>query len=280
MVLLGIILISCDKSDEPNDNEIFVFRNIEELELKSDNRYTNPETGLDYTGWGVYEDIIFPGTSIDWSMKHEDVDGRSVLACEITGGDEYNNAFFTNTIAIAWEELDWPYTNVGRFIYSLDFYIEGTFDCDNPDNSTLEGIEFTWQHVLVPNSYGFGIQFSKGGKWRYWNDEIDQKTGQPKAWQSFFPEITGCIPTKQWNSLQLEGEIFGAGVRYTKMVLNDETFDLSSAIVGRAKVPETWVENFLQVGVQLNGNKAILPDHEEGVDPVTVYLDQFWLRGY
>lgn len=253
---------------------------IEEQQIAGENRYTNNETGLEFTGWGVYEDIIFPGTTIEWSIDHEDFSGRSALACAITGGDAYNNAFFTNTVAVVWEGLNWPYANTLRFSYSLDFYIEGIFNCQVPDSSTLEGIEFTWQHVVVPVSYGFGIQYSKAGEWRYWNDEKDSVSGAPKAWQSFFPEIKNCLVTRSWNHIELEGEVAGEGVRYTKMILNDREYDLNSAAVGKALIPESWVENFLQVGVQLNGNKAIEPAHGQGLDPVKVYLDNFTLKGF
>lgn len=274
LVVLLFSLFACNKDEEPGPTELFSYCNIEEQEIAGERRYTNQVTELEYTGWGVYEDIIFSGTAIEWSMKHEEMDEKAVLACAITGGDAYNNVFFTNTVAIAWEELAWPYKNVKSFEYSLDFYIEGELNCDSPNESTLEGIEFTWQHVIAPDSYGFGVQYSKGGEWRYWEDEIDPESGKPNAWQSFSPAITGCLATKVWNQLVLQGEVFENGIRYTSMTLNGNEFDLSSAIVGTAKIPDSWVENFLQVGVQLNGNKAIDLSHGEGVDPVTVYLDK------
>jgi len=51
----------------------------------------------------------------------------------------------------------WPYTKASLLVYDLNFYIDGNIDCLIPNNSQLEGIEFTWQHSLVPHAGLFGV---------------------------------------------------------------------------------------------------------------------------
>ena len=245
-------------------------------------RYTDSLTGLQFTGWGVYEDIMFPGTTIRWDLDHGLLPGREgqVLRCAITGGDPYNNAFFTHTLAMRHEAEAWPYEQVDSLVYSLDFYIDAKVDCGLPDRSELEGIEFTWQHVRIPDSYGWGLQWSKGGEWRYWDDETDRRTGRPRGWQSFSPPLITCLADDSWHRLTLAGIEADGGVAYRYLDLNGARYDLSGATGGPATVPDTWVEHFLQVGVQLNGNTATDPTHGQGTDPVTVWLDNVTLRGY
>ncbi len=286
-LLILVFIFGCS-DDEPLEitiptlTSVFEYNNIEDDPISDGTRQTNPTTGLDYTGWGVYEDIIFPGTTIEWSVDHATqpaLEGQS-LECAITGGDRYNNAFFTNTIALKWEGEDWLYKDANYLEYELDFYIDGVTDCNNPNNSTLEGIEFTWQHILIPISYGFGVQWSKGGEWRYWNDEFDPQAGKAVGWESFSPQINTCLAANTWHHIKLIGEQLNEGSHYISMEINGQVFDISNISLDRAEVQSGWVENFLQVGMQINGNQALDVTHGHGVDPVKVYLDNVTFRGY
>lgn len=264
--------------------EIFSYSDLETDPLAplTGERYFNSHTGLQSTGWGVYEDIIFSGTDILWEMSHAQGPGRSdtSLWCAITGGDRYNNVFFTHTLAMAHEQDPWPYEDLDSLVFELDFYVEGSLDCENPDASTAEGLEFTWQHILVPTSYGFGVQWSKGGEWRYY-DDTKGPDGKPLAWRSFDPAITTCLSAHEWHHLLLTSVMKGGeGIAYREMHLDGAVYDLGSAEVGPATVPDSWVENFLQVGMQINGNQATDPSHGHGLDPVEVYLDRVELRGF
>lgn len=282
VVLLLLVIVSCEKteSNKQNDSLVFEYNQIEELKLASNSYYINPETQLSYTGWGVYEDIIFPGSSIYWKMEHQSIDNKNSLAIGITGGDAYNNVFFTNTVALAWKEVAWPYRNVSKLIYQLDFYLPNAFDCNSPNNAILEGIEFTFQHLLIPYSYGFGLQYAKSGEWRFWNDEKNPETNKPFAWQSFSPKIITCLASNQWHTIQIIGFVKNHKVYYEKMTLNNTTYNLSSAVINPVPSPQGWVENFLQVGVQLNGNKSIQYPNSNQVDPIEIYIDKVSLKGY
>lgn len=284
LLLISLLFFSCNEDESKTEpialQTVLTYENIEDFPLENGSRYTHQNSTLQYTGWGVYEDIIFPGTTILWDMQHVNspaLNGQS-LECAITGGDRYNNAFYTNTVAMRWEGEDWEYDNLKQLIYELDFYIDGNIDCQNPNDSQLEGLEFTWQHIELPLSYGFGVQWSKGGEWRFWNDEKDTQ-GNTLAWQSFSPDINTCIEGNTWHHLKLIGDIVGDGIKYVSMELNGQFFDLSSATVGRSEVPSSWVENFLQVGMQINGNEALDTSHGHGTDPISVYLDNVTLIG-
>lgn len=282
VVLLLFVIVSCEKteSNKQNDSLVFEYNQIEESKLASNSYYINPETQLSYTGWGVYEDIIFPGSSIYWKMEHQSIDNKNSLAIGITGGDAYNNVFFTNTVALAWKEVAWPYRNVSKLIYQLDFYLPNAFDCNSPNNAILEGIEFTFQHLLIPYSYGFGLQYAKSGEWRFWNDEKNPETNKPFAWQSFSPKIITCLASNQWHTIQIIGFVKNHKVYYEKMTLDNTTYNLSSAVINPVPSPQGWVENFLQVGVQLNGNKSIQYPNSNQVDPIEIYIDKVSLKGY
>jgi hypothetical protein len=282
VVLLLFVIVSCEKTESniQNDSLVFEYNQIEESKLASNSYYINPETQLSYTGWGVYEDIIFPGSSIYWKMEHQSIDNKNSLAIGITGGDAYNNVFFTNTVALAWKEVAWPYRNVSKLIYQLDFYLPNAFDCNSPNNAILEGIEFTFQHLLIPYSYGFGLQYAKSGEWRFWNDEKNPETNKPFAWQSFSPKIITCLASNQWHTIQIIGFVKNHKVYYEKMTLDNTTYNLNSAVINPVPSPQGWVENFLQVGVQLNGNKSIQYPNSNQVDPIEIYIDKVSLKGY
>lgn len=284
LIALCTTNISCTKNLESIKNipqtKLFSFQNIEEQPLQTQSRYIDPISQLEYTGWGVYEDIIFPETTILWEMKPALFDSKKTLSLAIKGGDAYNNVFFTNTVAMAWEQKEWPYKNTNKLVYHIKFYLPDAFNCSNPNASKLEGLEFTFQHLLIPNSFGYGLQYSKSGEWRYWNDEKDPKTEIALAWQSFSPKLTTCLSNHHWYELTIEGTLVNQGVRYTKMILDGTEFNLGNAQTQSVSSPEGWVENFLQVGVQLNGNTATESVHEQGVDPVQIYIDELSLEGY
>ena len=63
----------------------------------------------------------------------------------------------------------------------------------------------------------------------------------------------------------------------TSLSINNNNHDLN-IVLSSVSVPEGWSENFIQVGFQINGNSAILNNHNHGVDPVTVYLNNLNLN--
>ena len=285
-ILLSIsCLLSCDETETPTFTkgaQIFAFTQLEEDSIHQGNRFTYPNSTLQFTGWGVYEDIIFEGTNIEWSL--EKVNSTAVtedkwLKCAITGGDPYNNVFFTNTCALRWEGEDWEFEAAQYLEYELDFFIEGTIDCSNPDIATIEGIEFTWQHILLPHSHGLGVQWSKGGAWRFWNDEQDD-SGHVIGWQDFEPKISSCLTANEWHHIKLTGYFQDDILQYEHMELNGTVYDLSSAKLMAVNAQSGWVENFLQIGMQINGNTATDTNHGHGVDPVVVYLNNVSFKGY
>ncbi|RMG73860.1 MAG: hypothetical protein D6722_03160 [Bacteroidetes bacterium] len=281
-----LMLMACrpDGPALPAREAIFAYEGLEEAPLAPDSgfRFVDSLSGLQSTGWGVYEDIIYPGTQIRWELDHGLWPGREgpLLRCAITGGDAYNNVFFTHSLAMAPTAANWPYARADSLVYALDFYVQAEMDCGLPDLSEMEGIEFTLRHVRIPDSYGWALQWSKSGEWRYWDDEVDPKTGYPRAWQSFSPPLTTCLSDGGWHHLILSGVEYEGGVAYRFLELDGARYDLSGAICGPAQVPDGWTEDFLQVGMQINGNTATDPSHGEGVDPVTVWLDEVQLRGY
>ncbi|MDP9310485.1 MAG: hypothetical protein M3R24_06290 [Chloroflexota bacterium] len=255
---------------------VFSYLHIDEIH----SGFTDPQSGLQTTPWDVYEDIMFPGTTIEWRVGQAttpSLDGRA-LECAITGGDHYNNIYCNTTIAKLWSGQEWPYRAAKRLVYSLEFYIDGVVDCQMSDNSTIEGLELSWQHVLIPRKHEFALQWRKEGEWRYWDATLSPSTGRPRGWISFPAPITSCLEAHRWHSIQLEGRIVGEASHYTRMTLDGRAFDLSSAIVGQVATPAEWHENFLQVSVQVNGNTAL--DGSRRVDPVSVYADTIRLDGF
>ncbi len=283
ILIFSFVIWSCQKDDTSpspeNGTLLFVYDLIEESPISNGERFPDPISGFESTGWGVYEDIIFPGTEIQWNIQHEDLNDDRVLALGIIGGDAYNNAFFTNTIAIGWEELEWPFQQLDRMVYRVDFYVDHDFNCENPDLSTLEGLEFTFQHLKTPYSYGFGLQFSKGGEWRFWDDTKDEN-GKAIGWVSFANKIFGCLASERWHSLEISGRRINHNIQYEYFNINGEQYDISSAMTEPVNSPSGWVENFLQVGVQLNGNRALDSSHGHGVDPVGIKVNNIQLIGY
>ena len=64
------------------------------------------------------------------------------------------------------------------------------------------------------------------------------------------------------------------------MILDNTANNLSSAIINPVPSPQGWVANFLQVGMQLNGNKSIQYPNSNQVDPIEIYIDKVSLKGY
>lgn len=287
LMLISLLFIQCKKENATSPtifvkgSPVFLYQKIENDTLNANQNLYDSQLDLFYTGWGVYEDIIFPNTTIEWSMNHNQdiqLDGQS-LKCSITGGDKYNNVFFTNTKALRWEGDDWKYKKAKYLEYELDLFIEGNLDCNQPDDATIEGIELTWQHIEIPYSHGFGVQFSKGGEWRYWN-HLQDNDGQPIAWESFSPAINYCLTPMQWHRIKLVGYITDSNIVYHSMIIDGTSFDLSEKTLSHTKVADGWVENFIQIGMQINGNKAVDLTHGHGVDPVSVYLDNVSFNGF
>ena len=61
-------------------------------------------------------------------------------------------------------------------------------------------------------------------------------------------------------------------VVYDKIEINSKSYPLNIRLEN-VQVSSQWFENFIQVGFQINGNEAIRTDHNHGIDPVIVYLD-------
>lgn len=64
------------------------------------------------------------------------------------------------------------------------------------------------------------------------------------------------------------------------MILENTTYILSAAIINPLPSPQERVENFLQVGVQLNDHKSIHSPNSNQVDPIELYIDKMSLKGY
>lgn len=262
LLLITSIVTSCNKEEGtiPENTILHTFNNIEEMPIAQQQEFPN----WNATGWGVYKDIIFEGTTIDYSLNFNET-----LEAEIISGDKYNNVFFTNTIATRWEGLDWYFNEATTFEYELDFYPNVGINCLQPDLSEVEGFEFTMQHVITPNSWGWGLQWSKTNTWSYWDDT--KINNEVVGWVNL-NGINNCINLNQWNTIKIIGVIENNTVIYREIVINTENYLLNIAI-DNAEVPNGWFENFIQVGFQINGNEAIRDDHGFGVDPVSVYLN-------
>ena len=221
-------------------------------------------------GWTMYKDIMFPGTSIFGSMKNmkRKFPNTSVLSCKITGGDAYNNMFYTYTFAKSNKKEEWEFSKTNEFDYSLDFYVESEINCDTPNLSELEGLEFTFQIAKPPVSYLWGLQWSKSSTWCYWDDT--KVNGKTKGWIRI-PNLKLCMKQNEWNQIRMTGHRTSNGLYYDTMILNGKSIALN-IFVPRAYLPVTWSDNYLQTGFQINGNKAIRKDHSHSIDPVMVYL--------
>lgn len=267
------LLLGCKKEPiGPQKLLLWSFENIE-LEPIAERRV---QTDWEKSGWGIYEDIIFPGDEIEWNVSHDQLESVPVLNCQITGGDAYNNVFFTNTIASKSEGSEWYFQEANYFEFEIEFYPATFIDCDNSDRSQIEGMEFTFQHVIIPDSWGWGIQWSKTNTWSYWDDQkIDSK---PRGWVNM-PTLDGCLSWNTWNRLSLSGKQSGNQLIYQRLSVNEQTIDLNIQLPS-VTVPDGWAENFIQVGFQINGNKALLTDHQQGVDPVTIFLKNVNLKVY
>lgn len=222
-------------------------------------------------GWSIYKDIIFPGTNIYGKLQHNNafLPGSTVLNCSITGGDAYNNLFFTYTLAKKWMGEPWAFTKANAFTYSMDFYIDSYVDCNTPNLSQLEGLEFIFQQAMPPASFLWGLQWSKSNVWSYWDDtKVNRRA---KGWVQI-PGLNACMVNKQWNHISITGHRNESGLYYDSLLLNNNSFAINS-FVPKAYLPPAWAENYLQVGFQINGDKAIRSNHKHGTDPVRVMLN-------
>ena len=244
----------------------YYFKSFEDSAIDKINR---DEYGQNL-GWTMYKDIMFSGTTIYGSMKHltRKFTNTPVLCTKITGGDAYNNMFYTYTFAKSNKKSPWTFSQANEFDYSLDFFVESKISCDTPNASELEGLEFTFQIAKPPVSYLWGLQWNKANVWCYWDDT--RFNGKPKGWIPI-PELNLCMKPKAWNSIRIKGNRTNIGLYYDTMVLNDKLIPLH-IFVPRAYLPVDWSDNYLQLGFQINGNKAIRKDHSQTIDPVTAYL--------
>ncbi len=254
------------------DALFFIYSRLDESPV---NTLLDTPKGIN-TGWTIYEDIMWPNTVIEGRITTNTTrfNARKVLNCEITGGDAYNNIFYTNTLARNQNNEKWYFENVNTFIYSVDFFVDSHIDSITPNLSEVEGLEFAFQHAMPPYSNLWALQWSKSDVWCYWDD--NKINGKPKGWVKL-PKIKEHIKNHQWNNIVIAGHYDNKKLYYEYMTFNDKKFELNKSI-NKGLLPEVWRENYIQVGFQINGNKAIRTDHKHGVDPVSVYLDNVSLQ--
>jgi hypothetical protein len=222
-------------------------------------------------GWSIYKDIIFPGTSISGKLRHNKrfLPGNKILNCSITGGDAYNNLFFTYTLAKKLTGEPWAFTKANAFVYSMDFYIDSYVNCNTPDLTQLEGLEFIFQQAMPPSSFLWGLQWSKSNVWSYWDDT--KVNHRARGWVPV-KGINACMLYKQWNRISISGHRDDKGIFYDSLLLNNISFPINT-YVPLSYLPANWTDNYLQVGFQINGNKAVRRNHSHGTDPVNVLLN-------
>lgn len=273
LFLLGInvlLLYSCNFSKKllpATAQNNFQFIEIEDSFYKSHKTVV----GIN-SGWSIYKDIIFPGTDIKGKIGHKTnfFERKNVLKCSITGGDAYNNIFFTNTMAKLWKNEKWLLTHSNKFSYSMDFYVDEYIDCKNTNLTELEGLEFIFQKSTPPYTFLWGIQWSKNNIWSIWDDT--KMNNKVNGWINL-PDISPCIYHHKWNSIRITGYHIDNKLYYDALYLNDDRFTINKWI-NKSKLPDEFSENYIQTGFQINGNKAIKGNHHYGTDPVNVYLDK------
>ncbi len=269
LALIGSISALAQNKD-PASTSFKALYNFISLEDSGINKPHKTTFGIN-TGWETYKDIMFPGTDIEGKAvtKNKFADRKDVLKCRITGGDAYNNIFFTNTLAKQLKTKHWNFTTANAFSYGMDFYVDNNIDCKTPNLSELEGLEFIFQKAMPPYSYLWGLQWSKSNVWSYWDDtRINKKV---KGWVRI-TKINACMKQTDWNTIRITGFQNDNELFYEKLYLNNESFPLNIK-VQKSTLPTNFVENYLQVGFQINGNTAIRKGHSNGTDPVNVYLD-------
>ncbi len=254
-------------SDSKSVTDLYSFLSLEDSGI---NKPHKTLLGIN-TGWSTYKDIMFPGTDIEGKVvtKRKFANRKNVLKCRITGGDAYNNLFFTNTLAKQLKSEHWYFTSANAFSYSMNFYIDNYIDCKTSNLTELEGLEFILQKGMPPYSFLWGLQWSKSNVWSYWDDtQINKKA---KGWVNI-KHINACMKQRDWNTVRITGYQNANELFYEMLYLNDESISLNIK-VQKSTLPSNFVENYLQVGFQINGNTAIRKDHSNGTDPVNVYLD-------
>jgi hypothetical protein len=274
-LLLYILLFSCSQHYYKKGNTTIAIHTFNSLQDSAIGKTTKGQFGFN-NGWSIYKDIIFAGTNIEGAITKSQsyIPNTTLLNCQITGGDAYNNLFFTYTLAKASSKEKWYFSQANSFVYKLDFFIDNYLNCNYPNSSELEGVEFTFQLAQPPYTFLWGIQWSKSNVWSYWDDT--KINGKTKGWINI-PGLSYCMQNKQWNTMYITGHNNNSKLYYDSLCLNNHCFVIKKN-VPKNLLPVTWVENFLQVGFQINGNKAIRKDHKYGVDPVSVYLNNIQLQ--
>jgi hypothetical protein len=274
-IIFVISLAACGRHYPAAPVQAGLIQQFTSLEDSSIQQPVQTNWGIN-TGWSIYKDIMFAGTGIEGSLTHniQFAKGRRLLNCRITGGDAYNNLFFTNTLARQWKQKKWHFSKANAFSYSMHFYVDNLIDCNNGNRSELEGLEFTFQKATPPQSYLWGLQWSKANVWSYWDDT--RHNGRVKGWVTL-PGLTACISGRQWNHIRITGYYRGNQLYYSNLYLNGKTFALNVK-TKHSYLPGDFAENYLQAGFQINGNKAVQKNHPHGTDPVSVYLDDVSLQ--
>lgn len=266
--VLSFVSLMCSSlvaqvNDDNNNCSSIVLTNLDETTIRNE------------TQWTTYKDIMFPGTDIEGSVALDTSwSNGKVLHCQLTGGDAYNNVFFTSTLYKQLMNIPWNFDSVTKFTYRVSFYVNSHIHNSFYDSSMVEGLEFTFQHALNGNSNLWGVQWSKSNVWSCWNDhKINNKV---VGWEKI-PQMHAEIVSGKWNRIEIEGHHKEGVLFYDKLKLNEQQYILNTHVpVG--KLPLNWKENYLQIGFQINGNKAIYFDHGHGVDPVSVFLDEISLE--
>ena len=252
------------------DHILFVYDDFDENHAG----YIEPSLGLVTTGWGEYDDILIPDTTIDgefgW-VTDNTIDGRA-FRCAITGGQAYNNYFCANNIAkLNGSNGEYPYDGLNWLELEMDFYVEGNIDCSQQIKSDMEGIEFVWQFTQPPKSYGFGLVYAPyKGQLRYWAEQ--------GTWEPFDPPIEGvCITGNEWHHVRFVTSMLGDSINYHYMVLDGQVIDFRNQQLDTFKTFDDWKDTFLQIGVQVD---STFSEGDPNVArPVGMVIDNVKLTG-
>lgn len=251
------------------DDILFVYEDFDENHAG----YIEPTAGLITTGWGIYEDIIIPNTTIEGEMTwitNNALDG-SAIRCAITGGQPYNGYYCSNTVAKLNGSLgDYPYEGMNWLEFELDFYVEGEIDCPLNRNSDLEAIEFVWQFSSPEKSFGFGILYASfEGRFYHWTYE--------GVWRPFEPDITLCLTGNEWHHVRFLTSMMDDKINYHAMILDGEQISLHNTQLDHFGPFVEWKDTFIGLGVQIDGTAR--KDDPSKAQPAALIIDNVTLTG-
>ena len=184
------------------------------------------------------------------------LDGES-LQCSNKGGDPYSNVHCYLNLP--------PEPNASSFVLSMSFWFTPATTCNNRDGtaSTIQALEFTMNKWSNSKRYEFAVQWQNVGngapQWMYWDPFQDET----KKWVPINSNVTQCLEGDKWHTLQLEGTTAGNQVRYQKLTIDNQTYDLNFTT---ARVSTPGEVDRLAIAIQLDGNA--------NQTPYDVYIDK------